>query len=370
MLVSRVAARGPYGWHGEAITLEQRIMFGFERHGWGGRWLDLGRAVPRANALAAFLRQGLVAPPRQDRELTDEEQRGHEVFMSSETRCATCHFPATDYTDRSVVKLGKQAPAESALFATEPNRIQFKTPSLLFVGRTAPYFHDGSASTLEELVEQNHDRMGRTNDLSPEDRRALVAYLKTIGIISGEPGSVVAAAPLVQPAAAAPVSFVATPVAEAIQNPLKDTSSLAIDPPLPEPSAQPVKAEWETAALVELPHQPDTCRIQRVREWVRIRCKLRAEDQPLAQVTFISGQREGVELSEKNGEGEVVLPVRRGDRRLFELDALVFAWKSAVVYGAAIVISEAWLPGEAAPALAVTYEARSAKSTRKSADVL
>jgi cytochrome c peroxidase len=48
------------------------------------------------------------------------------------------------------------------------------------VGLTAPYFHDGSAKTLEELVERNGDRMGKTSQLSTNERRALVAYLRTL----------------------------------------------------------------------------------------------------------------------------------------------------------------------------------------------
>jgi cytochrome c peroxidase len=56
----------------------------------------------------------------------------------------------------------------------------FKTPSLLFVGGTPPYFHDGSAATLEEVLEKNRDRMGKTSHLSPDDRAALVAFLRTL----------------------------------------------------------------------------------------------------------------------------------------------------------------------------------------------
>jgi cytochrome c peroxidase len=48
------------------------------------------------------------------------------------------------------------------------------------VGGTAPYFHDGSALSLEELIEKNGRRMGHTEQLSKEDRAALVAFLRTL----------------------------------------------------------------------------------------------------------------------------------------------------------------------------------------------
>jgi cytochrome c peroxidase len=56
----------------------------------------------------------------------------------------------------------------------------YDTPSLSGLALTAPYFHDGSAKTLDEVLAQNHDRMGTTSHLSEADRAALVAFLKTL----------------------------------------------------------------------------------------------------------------------------------------------------------------------------------------------
>jgi cytochrome c peroxidase len=56
----------------------------------------------------------------------------------------------------------------------------FKAPSLFFVAGTAPYYHDGSAPTLEALIAKNNDRMGTTNHLSADEKKALVAYLETL----------------------------------------------------------------------------------------------------------------------------------------------------------------------------------------------
>lgn len=177
MLAGRVDAAGPYGWHAESATLEQRIRDGFQLH----RVMDLntdGKTLhDRAAPLVAYLRKGLVPPPREDRELTAVERRGKEVFEMPQTQCADCHVPKTDFTDRFALPL--RGFATLPLFTEDPER-GYKTPSLLFVGGTPPYYHDGSASTLEELVEKNHDRMGRTSQLTSEDRTALVAYLRTL----------------------------------------------------------------------------------------------------------------------------------------------------------------------------------------------
>ena len=176
MLAGRVGQKGAYGWHGESSSLEARIHEGFSLHTWfGGSPFEIDKA--RANDIAAYLRTGLVEPPQENRPLTDEEQLGKKVFESEETRCATCHVPSLGFTDRSVVALDRDP--EVAGYAHEDNR-KFKTPSLRFVSHTAPYFHDGAVKTLEEIVNDNDDSMGHTSQLDNRQRKALVAYLRTL----------------------------------------------------------------------------------------------------------------------------------------------------------------------------------------------
>jgi cytochrome c peroxidase len=74
----------------------------------------------------------------------------------------------------------------------------FKTPTLREVARTAPYLHDGSFATLEDVVEF-YDRGGRPNPnldpeihplhLSVEEKRALVAFLQSLSgsVREGQP---------------------------------------------------------------------------------------------------------------------------------------------------------------------------------------
>ena len=72
---------------------------------------------------------------------------------------------------------------------TEKDRGAFKTPTLRNVADRAPYMHDGSLATLEEVVEYL-DRGGNRNPyldtellplkLSTEEKRALVAFLHSL----------------------------------------------------------------------------------------------------------------------------------------------------------------------------------------------
>jgi cytochrome c peroxidase len=176
MLAGRLGAAGPYGWHAQNKNLAERLIEGFHLHRFvdsPGR--DEGRERYHAQAILDFV-PSLRTPPRETHEATAAETRGREIFLSKEAACATCHVPETGYTNRAVYPMPE---IKSARF--EPDGDQtFRTPSLLFVGGTAPYYHDGSAASLEELIEKNGTRMGKTSHLSPSDRAALVAFLRTL----------------------------------------------------------------------------------------------------------------------------------------------------------------------------------------------
>lgn len=154
-----------------------------------------------AVALAAYVRSIRAGDSRFDRvmdgdpsALNDQERRGLELFQGP-ARCARCHFGAL-LTDESFHNTGVAwrdgPPADSgrALVTGRPEDVgAFKTPTLREVSRTAPYMHDGSLATLEEVVDF-YDQGGRANpyldgrirplDLGEEDRAALVAFLRTL----------------------------------------------------------------------------------------------------------------------------------------------------------------------------------------------
>ena len=56
-----------------------------------------------------------------------------------------------------------------------------KAPMLTNIALTAPYLHDGSARSLEEIwtVYNPADKHGRTNDLTKDELNDLIEYLRT-----------------------------------------------------------------------------------------------------------------------------------------------------------------------------------------------
>jgi cytochrome c peroxidase len=179
MLAGRVNAKGPYGWHAQNADLVERLKEGFGLHRWArdSREGADNEVRARAGYLMAFLRRGVATPPKEARDLTEVEQKGKQIFLSEGTQCAKCHVPDPDYTDREKYAFKRKNPPQGY---DDEAKNEFKTPSLKFVAGTPPYFHDGSAATLEQLIEQNNDWMGKTNHLSKEEQAALVAFLKTL----------------------------------------------------------------------------------------------------------------------------------------------------------------------------------------------
>lgn len=180
MIAGRLRSNGPYAWHGEDKDLLVRLLKGSNLHrgGWEkGISSDLGQGIAIIDYLVEFGRAGLLPPPTLARDLTDQEKKGKALFESEKTGCAGCHKPEREMTDRSIPTL--RALPTLPDFDPEEN-LAFKTPSLWFLGGSAPYFHDGSAATLEDLVKTNGSRMGTTGGLNQDERDALVAYLRTL----------------------------------------------------------------------------------------------------------------------------------------------------------------------------------------------
>ncbi len=142
-----------------------------------------------ARAVGAFERK-LLTPARWDaylagdeQALTAEELAGAEAFVDA--GCVACHAGAylggNQYQKAgAVVAWPNQKDAgRFDLTKQEPDRMMFKVPSLRNVEKTAPYFHDASAATLEDAVK----RMGRHQlgkELDDGQVRSIVAFLKTL----------------------------------------------------------------------------------------------------------------------------------------------------------------------------------------------
>ena len=153
-----------------------------------------------ARALAAFERTLVSAGSRHDRylegdtsALTAEEVRGLRVF-TGKGECTTCHGGPL-LTDNGFHNVGVAGEDPGRPEPGAVPRATFKTPSLRDVARTAPYFHEGSAATLEEVIEHyangGDPRAKGTHDIHPLDlsaseKRALAAFLRSLdGVDAG-----------------------------------------------------------------------------------------------------------------------------------------------------------------------------------------
>lgn len=127
-----------------------------------------------------------------ENKLSKEENEGMKLFFGSKTNCSSCHggFNFTKYkiTNNGLYEnykdLGKMRATKDSV-----DLAKFKTPSLRNVEFTAPYMHDGSIKTLEEVVEhynsggENHinkDTLIKPLNLTDKEKKALVSFLKTL----------------------------------------------------------------------------------------------------------------------------------------------------------------------------------------------
>jgi len=126
--------------------------------------------------------------------LTSQQVEGFKVFVGK-GNCVACHS-GPNMTDNGFHNVGLTSfgvsEPDMGRYGQKPVAAMkgaFKTPTVREVSRTAPYFHDGSAKTLMEVVE-HYDRGGdvKTNlsanikplNLTPEEKRALVTFMEAL----------------------------------------------------------------------------------------------------------------------------------------------------------------------------------------------
>ena len=159
-----------------------------------------------ARALACYVRTIVAGDSPFDRDAAGQRaamdasaRRGLGLFMSK-AGCSACHG-GPNLTDEKfhntgvAWRTGRPADEGRGRITGRPeDRGSFKTPTLRQVAQTAPYMHDGSFGTLEEVVAY-YDRGGfpapgldprvRTLRLEPSEKAALVAFLRALsGTIS------------------------------------------------------------------------------------------------------------------------------------------------------------------------------------------
>jgi mono/diheme cytochrome c family protein len=101
-------------------------------------------------------------------------QRGEKIFKSSGTGCATCHEPDL-FTDLRPYAVGTEN-------TFDKQALDFDTPTLHELWRTAPYLHDGSAATLRDVLTTRNPRNehGHTSQLSAQQLDDLLEYLLSL----------------------------------------------------------------------------------------------------------------------------------------------------------------------------------------------
>jgi cytochrome c peroxidase len=154
-----------------------------------------------AKALAAFQRTVVSADSDFDRwlagdqrSLTPAQWRGFRVFLDpAKGNCAACHN-GPNFTDNGFHNIGLKSAGQPDLgrFNIRPlasMKGAFKTPSLRDIELTAPYFRDGSAATLREVVDHyvrgGDDRSNLSPDmkqlqLTEQEKDDLVAFMRAL----------------------------------------------------------------------------------------------------------------------------------------------------------------------------------------------
>ena len=160
-------------------------------------------------ALAQFMRSMVSSNSRFDKylagenTLTPQELGGYSIFMQEDKGdCFHCHGNANNPTWRDNLfhnnglnsSHSEQDMGRYHVTGNPADIGKFKTPTLRNIELTGPYMHDGRFATLEEVVEfystglqnsptidplmKNVDNGGAM--MTPEDKAALVAFLKSL----------------------------------------------------------------------------------------------------------------------------------------------------------------------------------------------
>ena len=129
------------------------------------------------------------------------EQKGMELFFSPKLNCSKCHGGANFSSPSVTDSAGElQNYFNTGLYEQYPNRDQglyektllekdrgkFRVPTLRNLAFTAPYFHDGSVQTLDEVIaayesggknHPNKDPLIKGFQLSSSEKKALISFL-------------------------------------------------------------------------------------------------------------------------------------------------------------------------------------------------
>ena len=197
-LINRGYGRA-FFWDGRISVLEEQVLKPIQDPNEMDLTLDEASAragLPVntiAQSLATYVRTIFSGNSRYDRfvngerhVLSAEEQNGLQLFRGR-GNCTACHVGPT-FSDEQFHNTG--VAWENGLLQDEGRgRGMFKTPTLREIARTAPYMHDGSIATLDDVV-AFYNEGGRPNPnldgeirplrFSDAERHALVSFLGSL----------------------------------------------------------------------------------------------------------------------------------------------------------------------------------------------
>jgi YVTN family beta-propeller protein len=180
-LIEGIKDTAPYKWNGGNPNIPTECGPRTEKYFWRSENYD---ELTLAD-LSIYIRS---LPPRPNRwrqangELTPAQERGKAIFeravdkfkkpIDEYNRCSYCHS-GPQGTNHKLFDVGTRRPND--------NTNMLKSSQLTNIALTAPYLHDGSAHTLEEIwtVYNPDDKHGRTNDLTKDELNDLIEYLRT-----------------------------------------------------------------------------------------------------------------------------------------------------------------------------------------------
>ncbi|WP_192558898.1 cytochrome-c peroxidase [Pseudomonas allokribbensis] len=202
---TNVVITSPHEMGSDWNTVVQRIADEPDyRQSFSAAYPDAVTKANIQNALAAYERTLLTPDSRFDQYLlgntdilTLDEKYGYQRFK--DYGCIACHqgvniggnmFQKFGVFGDYIADRGNPTLADQGRFnvtGDEDDRAVFKVPSLRNVALTAPYFHDGSAPTLERAVDVMFQyQLGRMP--SEEDKALIIEFLKTLtGHWEGKP---------------------------------------------------------------------------------------------------------------------------------------------------------------------------------------
>jgi cytochrome c5 len=129
---------------------------------------------PKLAALRAYQHSLPSPPPPTGSFDVAVAERGRLLF---DRTCATCHVGGSGTDNNSGILHAPEETGVDGAYAARTANKAYRTTPLRALWQHPPYFHDGSAATLADVV-AHYDRV-RTLRLTTEQQRELVEYLKS-----------------------------------------------------------------------------------------------------------------------------------------------------------------------------------------------